>query len=202
MSALRSKTIAYLAFRTPVNGSWTFFQLVVGNSRQGANPSETPCEGCVQNERSRYHSGSCRGERIHCRRLPRTSYRRDDQPARDETQWKVSPGTRAVALIINMLGQRRPLYRVWESFTPLDLPVLFDEPVELDDLNDDGFGRTLDRLHASGELRRLVSSVALRATHRLPLGVRSIHADTTSISVAGQYEPTTSDQDFLEANTD
>lgn len=120
----------------------------------------------------------------------------------DEKQWKVSPGTRAVALIINILVARRPLYRVWESFERLDLPVLFDEPVELDDLNDDGFGRTLDRLHESDELRTITSSVALAATRRLPYGIRSVHADTTSLSLAGRYEPTESDLAFLEENRD
>ena len=120
----------------------------------------------------------------------------------DEKQWKVSPGTRAVALIINILVARRPLYRVWESFERLDLPVLFDEPVELDDLNDDGFGRTLDRLHESGELRRIVSSVALAATNRLPLGIRSVHADTSTLSLAGRYEPTESDIAFMKENPD
>lgn len=120
----------------------------------------------------------------------------------DKSQWNVSPGTRAVALIINMLVDRRPLYRVWEAFARLDLPILFDEPVTLEDLNDDGFGRTLDRLHASGTLRTLVSSIALRATNLLPLGIRSIHADTTSISLAGEFAPTKSDQAFLNSNSD
>lgn len=120
----------------------------------------------------------------------------------DETQCKLSPGALTVALVINILTQRRPLYRVWESFERLDLPVLFDEPVTLDSLNDDAFGRTLDRLHASGNLRRLIHSVALRATRLLPLGIRSIHADTTSISVAGEYELTASDRAFLEEHPD
>jgi hypothetical protein len=120
----------------------------------------------------------------------------------DEKQWKVSPGTRAVALIINILVARRPLYRVWESFERLDLPVLFDEPMELNDLNDDGFGRTLDRLHESDELRKITSSAALAATRRLPLGIRSVHADTTTLSLAGRYEPTESDLAFLEENPD
>lgn len=53
---------------------------------------------------------------------------------------------RFVALIINTLVQRRSLYRVWESFVDLDLAVLFDEVVELSNLNDDGFGRTLYQL--------------------------------------------------------
>ena len=61
----------------------------------------------------------------------------------DDTQWKRSPGTLIVALIINILTGRRPLYRVWESFERLDLPTLFDEPVQLADLNDDAFGRAL-----------------------------------------------------------
>src|SRR5690606_32589694 len=88
----------------------------------------------------------------------------------DDTQWKRSPGTLIVALIINILTGRRPLYRVWESFERLDLPTLFDEPVQLADLNDDAFGRALDRLHASGNAKLLVHSVALRAVHLLPLG--------------------------------
>src|SRR5690606_33128856 len=70
----------------------------------------------------------------------------------DQTQCKRSPGTLTVALVLNMLSGRRPLYRVWEAFERLDLPVLFDEPVELEDLNDDAFGRTLDRLYDSGNL--------------------------------------------------
>src|SRR5690606_29080346 len=118
----------------------------------------------------------------------------------DETQWKRSPGTLTVALIINMLINRRPLYRVWEAYERLDLPVLFDEPVELGDLNDDAFGRTLDRLYDSGNLKLLIHSVALAAVNQLPLGIRSVHADTTSISLAGRYDWTESDQAYQEAN--
>lgn len=118
----------------------------------------------------------------------------------DESQCKRSPGTLTVALIINILVNRRPLYRVWEAFENLDLPVLFDEPVELGDLNDDAFGRTLDRLYDSENLKLLFHSVALRAVRELPLGIRSVHADTTSISLAGRYEWTDSDQAYQEAN--
>lgn len=120
----------------------------------------------------------------------------------DDTQWKRSPGTLIVALIINILTGRRPLYRVWESFERLDLPTLFDEPVQLADLNDDAFGRALDRLHASGNAKLLVHSVALRAVHLLPLGIRSVHADTTSIALCGAYEWTESDEQFAEAHPD
>ena len=120
----------------------------------------------------------------------------------DQKQWKLSPGTRVVALIINIICHRQPLYRVWEFYEHLDLGLLFDQPVTLEDLNDDGFARTLDRLHASGELRRLVHTVALAAVRRLPLGIRSVHADTTSISLQGEFEGTESDRDFQRENPD
>ena len=88
----------------------------------------------------------------------------------DQKQWKLSPGTRVVALIINIICHRQPLYRVWEFYEHLDLGLLFDQPVTLEDLNDDGFARTLDRLHASGELRRLVHTVALAAVRASAAG--------------------------------
>ena len=72
----------------------------------------------------------------------------------------------------------------------------------LEDLNDDAFGRTLDRLYESGNLKLLLHSVALRAVHLLPLGVRSVHADTTSISLAGRYEWTESDLAYQESHPD
>ena len=45
-------------------------------------------------------------------------------------------------------------------------------------------------------------SVALRAVNLLPLGVRSVHADTTSISLAGRFEWTEKDIAFQEAHPD
>ncbi|MGI6083723.1 MAG: hypothetical protein ACOYEP_12740 [Limnochordia bacterium] len=36
----------------------------------------------------------------------------------------------------------------------------------------------------------------------MPLGIRSVHADTTTLSLAGRYEPTDSDLAFLEENPD
>lgn len=120
----------------------------------------------------------------------------------DESQWNLSPGTLTVALVVNMLTGRRPLYRVWESYQRFDLPVLFDEPVKLADLNDDALGRTLDRLHASGNIKLLIHSVAMKAVSLLPHKIRSIHADTTSISLSGAYEQTPSDQAFQEEHPD
>lgn len=101
-----------------------------------------------------------------------------------------------------IICHRQPLYRVREFYERLDLGLLFDEPVTVADFNDDGFARTLDRLHASGELRRLVHSAALAAVRRLPFGIRSVHADTTSISLQGKYDGADSDRAFAEEHPD
>src|SRR5690606_25855854 len=45
----------------------------------------------------------------------------------DQKQWKLSPGTRVVALIINIICHRQPLYRVWEFYEHLDLGLLFEQ---------------------------------------------------------------------------
>jgi transposase len=40
--------------------------------------------------------------------------------------------------------------------------------------------------------------VALRVVHLLPLGIRSIHSNTTSIALCGTYNWTASDEQFAE----
>lgn len=116
----------------------------------------------------------------------------------DEEQCKLSPGALAAAWVVNILKQRWSPYRAWESFERLDLPVLLDEPVTLDSLSDYAFCRSLHPLHRSGNLGLLVHCVALRATRLLDSGVRSIDAETTSISVARAYGLSAFDRAFLE----
>ncbi|BAS26329.1 DUF4277 domain-containing protein [Limnochorda pilosa] len=117
----------------------------------------------------------------------------------DPKQCKASPGTLVVALILNMLVAREPLYKVKEFYRRRDLGLLFEEPVEVEALNDDALGRTLDRL-AAIDLPQLVQSVGLSAVHLGEMEVRSIHADTTPVSVYGEFEPTPGDQKFVEAH--
>ncbi|MFC5405794.1 DUF4277 domain-containing protein [Cohnella soli] len=45
----------------------------------------------------------------------------------DVAQWKRSPGTHIKAMIINTLCARRPLYRIEEFFSDLDVEMLFGE---------------------------------------------------------------------------
>src|SRR5690606_19932027 len=114
----------------------------------------------------------------------------------DPQQCRVSPGTLAVAMILNVLVDRKPLYQVDSFYKDRDLDLLFAEPVDLTMLNDDALGRTLDRL-AAVDLPRLVQSVALCAVRAGQMEVRTVHADTTSVSVYGEFEPTEGDRRFV-----
>lgn len=115
----------------------------------------------------------------------------------DERQWRVSPGALTVALILNLLVDRKPLYQIQKFYERRDLDLLFAEPVQIDALNDDALGRTLDRI-AAIETEQLIQSVALCAVRVGEMKISSVHADTTSISVQGDFQPTETDNRFYE----
>lgn len=64
----------------------------------------------------------------------------------DADQCKVSPGTLVVAMIINLLVDRKPLYQIMDFYRDLDLEILFTERFDVSALNDDAFGRMLERV--------------------------------------------------------
>lgn len=72
----------------------------------------------------------------------------------------MSPGTLILGLIINILVERRPLYRAAEFYKNVDLPILFCEPAVASDFND-ALGRALDRI-VDG--KTLFKTVACQAT--------------------------------------
>ncbi len=113
----------------------------------------------------------------------------------DDRQWKVSPGTLITALVINILVHRRPLYRVERFYEAMDMPLLFEEDIQAQDLNDDALGRALDRL-AEIDCRQLLGTIACRAANIEDMEIRSVHADTTSFSVYGSYENEDSNGSF------
>ncbi|MEW6082890.1 MAG: IS1634 family transposase [Bacillota bacterium] len=95
------------------------------------------------------------------------------------------PGFR-VQSPINAAG-RKPLYKVEEFYAEQDVEKVLGEGVRAEDINDDALGRTLDRM-AQVDLKGLFSSVSLSCVLKDDIEVKSVHADTTSISVYGEYE--------------
>jgi hypothetical protein len=103
------------------------------------------------------------------------------------TEMAVDAGTVVLALVLDTLSGRSPLYRLEEFFAQQDTALLFGKAVPPQALHDDTAGRVLDRLYDFGTMR-LFTACAVRAATRFGLERRYVHFDTTSRSVWGDYQ--------------
>jgi len=103
------------------------------------------------------------------------------------TEMGVDAGTVVLAMVLDTLSGRSPLYRLEEFFAQQDTELLLGKAVPPQALNDDTAGRVLDRLYDLGTMR-LFTACAVRATTRFSLERRYVHFDTTSRSVWGDYQ--------------
>src|SRR5262247_1140478 len=95
--------------------------------------------------------------------------------------------TVVLALVLDTLSGRSPLYRLEEFFAQQDTALLLGKAVPPQALNDDTAGRVLERLYDFGTMR-LFTACAVRASLRFGLERRYVHFDTTSRSVWGDDE--------------
>ncbi|GGI96476.1 hypothetical protein GCM10010885_02740 [Alicyclobacillus cellulosilyticus] len=107
------------------------------------------------------------------------------------SDYKLSVGLRTKALLINVGTDREALYRVEEFYAKRDTEVLLGEGVSAEDLNDDALARALDILYQTG-VEGLYTTIALQTLRKLRVideadDLIPIHADTTSLSVTGEY---------------
>src|ERR687885_1679078 len=103
------------------------------------------------------------------------------------TEMEVDAGTVVLALVLDTLSGRSPLYRLEECCAQHDTELLLGKTVPPQALNDDTAGRVLDRLYDFGTMR-LFTACAIRASMRFGLERRYVHFDTTSRSVWGEYQ--------------
>jgi transposase len=103
------------------------------------------------------------------------------------TEMGVDAGTVVLAMVLDTLSGRSPLYRLEEFFAQQDTELLLGKAVPPPALNDDTAGRVLDRLYDFGTMR-LFTACAVRAATRFGLERRYVHFDTTSRSVWGDYQ--------------
>jgi transposase len=103
------------------------------------------------------------------------------------TAMEVDAGTVVLALVLDTLSGRSPLYRLEEFFAHQDTELLLGKAIPPQALNDDTVGRVLDRLYDFGTMR-LFTACAVRAAMRFGLERRYVHFDTTSRSVWGDYQ--------------
>jgi transposase len=111
----------------------------------------------------------------------------------------VSDGQIVLALVLDALTGRSPLFRLPQVFAKLDTGLLLGEGLSPEKLNDDAVGRALDRIFEVGT-SKVLSALALRAVKLFDLDTTHVHHDTTSHSVYGDYDlygEETHDQPFV-----
>lgn len=103
----------------------------------------------------------------------------------DRARSRIAPSVLLLTLIINVLTQRNPLYRVQDWVKTLPLELLWGPAVRAEQFNDDAFGRLLEELADHG--RRLLGTLGPRMRVVEELGPALLHSDTTAFSVFGDY---------------
>src|SRR5215510_5639533 len=103
------------------------------------------------------------------------------------TEMAGDAGTVVLAMVLDTLSGRSPLYRLEEFCAQPDTALLLGKAVSPQALNDDTAGRVLDRLYDFGTMR-LFTACAVRASIRFGLERRYVHFDTTSRRVWGDYQ--------------
>lgn len=104
-----------------------------------------------------------------------------------EENCKISPGLLIESLVACVLCDRKPLWKVEEFWRQQDMAHLFPEGIDPSQLNDDAYGRALDKL-SEVNMGLIISLVSLTMLKAHDLGISFIHLDTTSKSVQGVYE--------------
>ncbi len=111
-----------------------------------------------------------------------------DRQVGKHPQQIVSTGEAVKAMILNGLGfVSAPLYLFGQFFVGKATEHLLGGEIRAEDLNDDRLGRALDDLWEVG-LTQLFSSVAMAAYRRFGVSAKSVHLDSSSFMVYGQYE--------------
>jgi len=104
-----------------------------------------------------------------------------------DSQMNLSPGIALLAMILDTLSGRTPLYRLEEFFQEKDTELILGYDVKPELFCDYNVGRVLDKLYDTGT-QKIFSQIAQNAIGVFDIDPRRVHFDTTSISVFGDYD--------------
>ena len=100
----------------------------------------------------------------------------------------VSPGQVMKAIILNGLGfLSAPVYLFETFFVGKATEHLIGAGITPEQLNDDRIGRALDKYYQAGTTK-LFTAIALKAALKFQVEMKSVHLDSSSISVEGEYK--------------
>jgi transposase len=104
-----------------------------------------------------------------------------------DSQMALSPGITVLAMVLDTLSGRTPLYRLEEFFEEKDVELILGHDVQPDLFCDYNVGRVLDKIYDAGT-QKVFSQIAQNAVGVFEVDPRRVHFDTTSISVFGDYD--------------
>ncbi len=104
-----------------------------------------------------------------------------------DSQMDLSPGMAILAMVLDTLSGRTPLYRLTEFFEEKDTELLLGSAIEPDCFCDTNLGRAMDKIFETGTLK-IFSQLAQNAISVFDVDARRVHFDTTSVSVYGDYD--------------
>ena len=104
-----------------------------------------------------------------------------------ESQMELSPGVAVLAMVLDTLTGRTPLYRLVNFYREKDGELLLGQSVEPGLFSDHNLGRVLDKIYESGT-QKIFGQLAQNAVGGFQIDTRCGHYDTTSMSVFGDYD--------------
>ena len=104
-----------------------------------------------------------------------------------DSQMELSPGMAVLAMVLDTLSGRTPLYRLTEFFAEKDAELLLGQAVGPELFCDTNLGRAMDKIFDTGTLK-IFSQLAQNALVEFEVDARRLNFDTTSISVYGDYD--------------
>ena len=106
-----------------------------------------------------------------------------------DSQMQLPPGLAVMAMVLDTLSGRTPLYRLKEAFEENDTELLLGQEVEPERFCDYNLARVLDKIYEVGT-QQIFTQIAHNAIGCFSIDTSKLHYDTTSISVYGDYEMT------------
>ncbi len=103
------------------------------------------------------------------------------------SQMDLSPGMAILAMVLDTISGRTPLYRLTEFFEEKDTELLLGSAIEPGLFCDTNLGRAMDKIFETGTLK-IFSQLSQNAISVFDVDVRRVHFDTTSVSVYGDYD--------------
>jgi transposase len=103
------------------------------------------------------------------------------------SQMELNPGLAVLAMVLDTLSGRSPLYRLSEFFEEKDTEMLLGADIEPERFCDYNLGRSMDKIYETGT-QKIFSQLADNALKVFHVDPWRLHFDTTSVSVFGDYD--------------